>query len=532
VTSAPAALAALRIARRDAWRHKARSALVVLMIALPVLGLTSADVLARTYQLSPTQKLDRQIGQADAALLILGGGRVEQGLTLDGGASVTSEPGQRVRPVTPGSAAYRALERKALAELPAGSRVIDEIAADGQVAASARLVSASLDSVNLADPMTRGTTQLRSGRFPSDTAGVVVTAPLAARLGLHVGSTVTVGGRGLTVTGLVVSPSALKELGVIGMPGSLPTKGGSYTQLVATHQPVTWAMVQRLNRLGVGVTSRYVVAHPPAVVPGVGAPTGKDPATIGLATVAVGLAVLEVVLLAGAAFAVGARRARRDLALVSATGGRPGDVRNVVLAGGLVLGAVGAIIGVVGGVATARGLIPVLNRFAHHAPGSFDVRPLELLAVVLLGIVTGLLASILPARSDRPARSGDDGPPDSRHRPVGCRGRCPGRGVRRAPAGAVHGHPRRRGRLRAGFRDVRSRVRRSRRPAGEMGAVVTTTGTARRRPPSRPQRTRGGGDHGRDRRQHRGVDVLRQPGPHRRGELPAAGANRPDAHPD
>jgi putative ABC transport system permease protein len=399
VTNAPAALAALRIARRDAWRHKARSSLVVLMIALPVLGLTSADVLARTYQLSPTEKLDRSIGQADAALLVLGGGRLTQGLTLAGGTQITSTPGHQVRPVTAGSPAYRDLERKAVALLPAGSRVIDDIAADGQVAAGGRLVSVSLDSVNLNDPVTRGLTDLRSGRFPSTSSEVVVTAPLAARLGVHIGSTVTVAGRGLTVTGLVVSPSALKDLGVVGMPGTLPTKGGTYSQLVATHRPVTWSMVLRLNRLGVGVTSRYVVAHPPAVVPQIGGSPIEDSTTIGLATVAVGLAVLEVVLLAGAAFAVGARRARRDLALVSATGGQPGDIRNIVLAGGLVLGTAGAVIGVVGGVASARGLIPVLNRYAHHAPGSFDVRPLELLAVVIIGIVTGLLASILPARS-------------------------------------------------------------------------------------------------------------------------------------
>jgi putative ABC transport system permease protein len=398
MTNGPAALAALRIARRDAWRHKARSSLVVLMIALPVLGLTSADVLARTYQLSPTEKLDRSIGQADAALLILGGGRVEQGLTMDDGIQTTSKPHEAAAPPQ-GSPAYRALERRALALLPAGSRVIDDIGAQGQVTAGGRVVSASLSSLNLADPLTRGITDLRSGRFPSTTSEVVVTAPLAARLGLHIGSTVTVAGRGLTVTGLVVSPSALKELGVIGMPGSLPTKGGTYTQLVATHLPVTWPMVQRLNRLGVAATSRYVVAHPPAVVPQIGGRIGEDPATIGLATVAIGLAVLEVVLLAGAAFAVGARRARRYLALVSATGGQPGDVRNIVLAGGLVLGTAGAVIGVVGGVATARGLIPVLNHFAHHAPGSFDVRPLELLAVVVLGIVTGLIASVLPARA-------------------------------------------------------------------------------------------------------------------------------------
>jgi putative ABC transport system permease protein len=400
VTRAPAALAALRIARRDALRHKARSALVILMIALPVLGLTSADVLARTFQLSTAEKLDRQIGQADVSLLVFGGGRVTQADTLNSAISVSSLPGQDEHPVKPGSAAYRALERKALAELPAGSRVVDDIDTGGTVRAGDRLVTVLLSSLNLADPITRGITELHSGRVPSNASGVAVTPPLASRLDLHVGSTVSIAGHPLTVTAIVVDPSNLKDEEVFGVPSSLLTGAADYTELVSTPKPVTWADVLRLNAIGVGAVSRYALAHPPATEPDVGGvPARTDAETIGVATVAIGLAILEVVLLAGAAFAVGARRARRDLALVSATGGEPGDIRNIVLAGGMVLGTVGAAIGVVSGVAAARGLIPALDHFAHHAPGSFDVRPLELIAVVVLGVVTGLLASVLPARS-------------------------------------------------------------------------------------------------------------------------------------
>ena len=115
---------------------------------------------------------------------------------------------------------------------------------------------------------------------------------------------------------------------------------------------------------------------------------------------AVGLAILEVVLLAGAAFAVGARRQRRDLALVSAGGGDGAPGRGgVVLAGGLVLGLAGAVVGVVAGVGVARLLLPDVERLANKLGGPFDVRPLELLAVALLGVATGVIASVLPART-------------------------------------------------------------------------------------------------------------------------------------
>ena len=54
------------------------------------------------------------------------------------------------------------------------------------------------------------------------------------------------------------------------------------------------------------------------------------------------MALLEVVLLAGPAFAVIARRMQRSLALMAATGATPPQARRVVLASGLVLGAAGA----------------------------------------------------------------------------------------------------------------------------------------------------------------------------------------------
>ena len=59
-------------------------------------------------------------------------------------------------------------------------------------------------------------------------------------------------------------------------------------------------------------------------------------------TLIAGLALLEIVLLAGPAFAVSARRRQRQLALVAANGGTPAHVRRIVLADGVVLGLVAA----------------------------------------------------------------------------------------------------------------------------------------------------------------------------------------------
>ena len=61
---------ALRLARRDALRSRGRSILVLVMIALPVLGVTAADVLLRTQDVNTRESLDRRLGAADARVTV------------------------------------------------------------------------------------------------------------------------------------------------------------------------------------------------------------------------------------------------------------------------------------------------------------------------------------------------------------------------------------------------------------------------------------------------------------------------------
>ena len=60
----------LRLARRDALRHRGRSVLVLVMIALPVLAVTTADVLIQTAKVSGPESVDRRMGSADSLSLI------------------------------------------------------------------------------------------------------------------------------------------------------------------------------------------------------------------------------------------------------------------------------------------------------------------------------------------------------------------------------------------------------------------------------------------------------------------------------
>ncbi|HEY3482636.1 MAG TPA: hypothetical protein VGL02_27435, partial [Streptomyces sp.] len=63
---------ALRVARREAWRNKKRSALVVAMLALPVAGATAADTLWRSSQITAEQKATWQMGRYDALVTDVG----------------------------------------------------------------------------------------------------------------------------------------------------------------------------------------------------------------------------------------------------------------------------------------------------------------------------------------------------------------------------------------------------------------------------------------------------------------------------
>jgi putative ABC transport system permease protein len=382
---------ALRLARRDAWRSKGRSSLVVAMIALPVLGVTATDVLHRSFQLSPDQSATRRMGSADAILSDSGQQSVRQLPTIDGVAWDGVVPGgeqARTGPVP----SYRSM-------VPAGSRLLVESAdySPSTVSAGGSTSSVSATAIDLDDPMTQGLYVDRHGRAARDAHEVVVTGGLLRRLGLHLGQQVQVtsslGAQTRTVVGSVEVPSSLDERSVLLPAGSFPRPTRA---LVDVPGELTWSDVQRANARGFLLQPRGHVPGEPPVPPQVQEAIAA--ATLTAITLVVGMALLEVVLLAGPAFAVGAKRRTRDLALLTASGGERRDVRRTVLGGGVVIGLVGGLVGVAGGLLVTRLALHRLERVNGSLIGSFDIRPLELLMVAVVGVLTAVLAAIIPAR--------------------------------------------------------------------------------------------------------------------------------------
>ncbi|MCA1657055.1 MAG: ABC transporter permease, partial [Actinobacteria bacterium] len=366
------------------------------MIGLPILALSTADVLARTAQLSPAEKLTHELGAADARILwAQAGTAIEQDPRgLNYGWSARPDPESQNGNPTQQSKPSEEEFRKAL---PPGSTIVSRRSMSTGIRTHNGVKSADLIAFDYSAPTVRGLVRQVSGRAPRTTSEVALTRRLADATGLRVGDTMSLTRpqeRDYLIVGLAEDPYHLKAETAFTLPDGKP---GATEWYVDTPRGLSWPDVMALNTKGYVATSREVVLHPPprSAVPyfrGQGrSDNGAQGQTIAAVVLAAGMALLEVVLLAGPAFAVGARRRRRELALVAATGGDRRDVRNIVLAGGAVLGFAAAVAGVAAGVGLAAALLPSLERLSGSVAGHFDVRPLEIAGVAFVGIVTGLI---------------------------------------------------------------------------------------------------------------------------------------------
>ncbi|MGZ4632718.1 MAG: FtsX-like permease family protein, partial [Actinomycetes bacterium] len=394
---------ALRIARRDALRAPGRSALIVAMIALPVLGMSSVDVLVRSAQLDPPERATRELGRTQARLTQLGSEPIYQ--SPDGGRA-TSVPTQGPAPAAPTTPDLRTL-------VPSGFRVLTEQSSSVTARTRSGVANVGWAEVAAGDPAFRGHFVVSAGRAPRRAGEVAVTAELLQRLGARIGGRVrlTTPDRTFSLVGVLRRTGQHGDQLFWAAPGTLIGTGdlAAYdapTLYLVGSRPVTWTTVTELNTHGVQVVSRAVLLDPPARADVPYFTAGLDSGnagtlflTIMMIAVVIILYGLEVVLLAGAAFAVGARRQARALGLLAANGGAPGQVRRVVLGGGLVLGVAGACVGVLLGLVTAAVARAPLGHLTGSDFGHYDVRPLELLAIAFVGVVTGLLAAVLPART-------------------------------------------------------------------------------------------------------------------------------------
>ncbi|GCD90361.1 FtsX-like permease family protein [Nocardioides sp. LS1] len=379
----------LRLARREGLRARGRSILVLVMIALPVLGVTAADVVLRTQDVNSAESLDRRLGTAEAKVT------VQQGTSF-----VHQGPDPDQAMMSGGDAKDPRLTAAQVAGALGGARLVEE--RSGQV--SFRTAKGDGDAigteVDLGDPLTTGLYRLTSGRLPQKAGEVVVNAALAAK-GYAVGDsldTTTEGAPDPTIVGIAESATNRDYPEVAGPIGSLDLDTYGATSWLVDGDPVSWTQVLGLNARGASVLSRAVVLDPPPLPPEVRdyIDPGRN-AFVAIVVLVIVMALIEVVLLAGPAFAVGARRQSRSLALMSATGGTPAQARRVVLGSAVVLGGLAALAGVAAGIGVGRALVPVAQAYSGTWFGPFEVPWPHLLGIAGFGLLSAFLAAVVPA---------------------------------------------------------------------------------------------------------------------------------------
>ncbi|GAA2569905.1 hypothetical protein GCM10010435_50010 [Winogradskya consettensis] len=377
-------MTALRIARREMSRAKGRSALVVAMIALPVCALGYAAASYDMFTLTPTEQVTRELGSADALLQPLLDGPVTQDAT-----------GEDWRPQDIGEhrGSDGLTEAGMLARLPSGSRVVPFASEEREFrTATGGLAPADAYEMDLGDPIHHGRVELIGGRAPAAPGEVAMSKAARARFGDTIQT--PDGRRTWTSVGTVEFPADLGEVLVFALGGETPGSGTPSAWLADTPAPIGWDEVLDLNRSGIIVKSRAVLLNPPDL----GDTDPELPGRLSLVPVVVGLAVLEIVLLAGPAFAVGARRRQRSLALIAANGGTRAHLRRIVLADGVLLGLAGAVPGLALAVVLAVVARPLAEQMlVGERAGGYRFDPPVLAGIAVLAVVTGLLAAAVPA---------------------------------------------------------------------------------------------------------------------------------------
>jgi len=346
---------ALRIARRSAWRHKARSVLVLVMLAVPVYAGSVLVTAWSNLGLMADREAEWQLGHADLKV------------------SGTNQAAL-------------------LAALPAGSRTAPLLTGETIVAAPAGYAVVAYESADLASPLTLGMYVRRAGRLPAATGEVAVTTALASVLGVRPGDHVWAGMplRPLTMTGVIDLGRSLRVPALV-LPANTPMSSSPSRSLLVDlpAEQSAWLPPQSSGAPGADHFS-YQKHVPPSVT---------ERALLAAAvTLVVGFAAGQIGLLVGATFAVGARRQRRELGLVGAVGATGKQVRRIVLAAGLVLGAIAAMVGTGLGLVTFRALQSIVERVADHPPSGTSPPWLQLGGVAAFAVAVGLVAALIPAR--------------------------------------------------------------------------------------------------------------------------------------
>lgn len=395
---------ALRLAARNARRSLGRSILIVAMMAIPVAGMSATAVVVASSNPTDQELVDLHFAEAKGIAAVIGA--PDSGWVQDKRAPVAGDvmPSDEFNPLEPG---VKSVDPREVID----GRVIAVTPIYGAVQTQDRIRQAAGVAGDVFVSELAGRFDIVEGEAPSGDHEIAMSGALADALEIELGATVQLppGEAALTVTGIARDshttsdqPMYFGSNAALGVPDDL-SGAQPGTQYFVLDAALSWDDVLALNEQG-------IVATTPEIILGSGPYPGALPADVlrsaygfsgsflALAALIGGFLLVQVVLLAGAAFMVGARQQQRALAVVASVGAENRLLRAVVTANGVVLGGIGAAVGIGFGIGVAAVVMQLTrNGSALQYPG-FHLDPLLLGVVAVAAVGSGWLAAAVPAR--------------------------------------------------------------------------------------------------------------------------------------
>ncbi len=362
-----------------------RSLLVIILVALPVAGMTAATTIIRTEARTPLRVFEDDYGLADLGFNTF----IDPG--SDGGVDEID---------------------RALAIAPKGTEVTTLTDRYQGVRNATETAYVNVFSGDATAPIFGDRYRLLSGRTTRAGGEVVVSPAVASRFGVGIGDrlvlerpSVELDVVGIVEDGRDLSRTALHFTGE--PPAALRSLAGAQVK-VLLDVPGTLAPTEAFQLLegrddGSGGLSYLEIRPTPEIVDAVlaRAPWLEDQrdAAVRWSIVAGALVLAAVGIIIAAAFTVGARQQLTTLGQLSANGAPEKLLRRVLVLQGTVTGLAGAATGVVVasvGLRLARGS---MENLTDHRLATFQTRPSDMLAIIAVGVIGASIAALIPARS-------------------------------------------------------------------------------------------------------------------------------------
>ena len=219
--------------------------------------------------------------------------------------------------------------------------------------------------------------RLLSGHYPTGSNEIALTPGLASELSLRVGDSWTAQG-GKAVVGIVQNPQSLLDEFALVPPGFVTNP--------TTIDVLFDAPGVNPGRIGSNVSTPGSLNNNPI-----------NPDTIVLALATVGMLLIALVSIGG--FTVLAQRRLRSIGMLESMGATDRNVRLVLEANGVIVGAVGALLGFALGLVAWLAYRPRNEQSAHHLIPMFALPWTVIVVAMVLAVVATFLAAGRPARA-------------------------------------------------------------------------------------------------------------------------------------